>query len=465
MFGGAMVASEEDAPIMEKLLGLTPEQTADAKALLESYSAQMQRQTRRSDRLEETAHMNSQGWHDPAFEMARRKVAADNKRVAIELERELIQDLQSLLTNEQLDKWELFSISRRMRYMLPQIGRPLAGAMLSNDLRDLVRKDIAKKKAAEAEAKRKAAEEERKRLEEQKAQEGQEGQEGQEQQDTKAEDSQTKDGASSTSTTPTESTDTSGDVTSESTAPEITERQSDAESNELPEESQEGKSEDESKDVLDGELLTLAQQYEAEISNTLAARGNLTLQYNQWDWEERVRPVEEQSRRFEAVRDADKRLFDLQSKYVQLFSHSLSAELRPLWEKRIRKNYFGFAYSDSKRLVRLREFARIEGLSPEQLIVIKDVTSQTEARVFEIQDAFFADWKRREFRRTFTEEDSGQNYADYDAFRKRRREVEEPALTRLLALLTPNQRRAYHDGDLKEKKGGDGEDHDEGWGD
>jgi hypothetical protein len=422
---GNPVATAEDADVMKRIFALDEEQQDAARMLLESYSGSLAAQMRIAQRRDETVHMEARGWHDPRLYEKQRKLAADNKLVAIRLEKDLINDLRDLLTSEQRTSWERFDESRRMRYMLPHIQRPLANAMLSDSVRDLIRKDREKKAAAALRAR-------------QRAEQLAEVERVQNEQNTGAATDDSP-GGENARVLPSPKTATPTQHNESSVTPTSAQQEA-------------APADDVSSEVLDGPLLDLATQYESELGGALGARGNVGLYYNSWDYEERHRPRSEQAKRFEAVRDADKRLFDLQSKYVEAFSLALPDDLREKWRASVRKLHFGFAYHASKRRARMKQIARLEGITPDQHVTVMSQIEQVDLRVRILQDEFFNDWKYREFRRTFEEEDSGENYPDHEGFREKRRAVEEPVLTRLLAMLTPAQRRGYEDGVFREKK-------------
>lgn len=205
-------------------------------------------------------------------------------------------------------------------------------------------------------------------------------------------------------------------------------------------------------------------KYEDEVDAALVARKSIGMYYYRWSDEERMKPYEEQVKRYDAVRDADKRLFDIQQKYIKLFAQTMPEEKAAQFQTKIRKTAFGWVYSPSKRRNRIAEAMKVEGLTGEQVASIKQMAATTDARLEPIQNEFYEQWMRTEFRRTMKEEDMGQGYPDWEAYRSKRRAAEQETLDRALAMLSNEQRQKYEDGIFKEDKKAKADREDGGWG-
>ncbi|GEM_PF-2639527 len=421
---GTEVISMEDIEVLKSAAGLSDEEFEGIKLLMEGYGVAMAEVDTRTQRIQETAEMKTTGWNDPAFQQQYTLSIAKQLEQVTQLERGILADLQSVLTSEQRAAgWATFERKRRLRVMLPMVQTPLANCMLTTVVDEVMKAPPPAAVGGKVVGSTGVG-----------AAAGSGGVVAAQETAGKSAGATESEGAD----TDEKSTESGGDNAVEKAAAGAA--------------ASIGGAEDVARRA---EIVELLKKYEEEIDAALMGRRAVGLYYNRWDQDEQTRPFEQQKKRFEGVRDADKRLFEIQLKYIKLLSSAMNPAQARTFEKKIRVDHLSFIYKSSRRHKRMQEVLRVQGLQEERVVQMKAIIDRSQVRVAALQDAFFEEWQRTEFRRSLVEDDI-EEYANWDAFRLKRRGIEEEALQRLTGMLDGAERTAYDAGILKKEKKGDG---------
>lgn len=395
VYDGYAVLSQEDLDVLKGKAVLSNEQAQGMKLLYDGYDAARADTNKRTHRAQETIDLKGE-WQTNAAAEAKMQATISRQRTELAaLEQAFVLDLLSLLSAEQRTlAWPTFERKRRIRVLMPLVQRPLITCFLPTIVEEVMKAPLALP-AETAEADNSA-------------------------------------GAK------TATADTAKDQTASSDAQTNQEKPVDA--------------------TLSPQLLEIFQQYEDEVDAALLARRGVGFSHSRYEDSESRKSFEEQSRQHEAVRNADKRMFDIQIRFLNNVYGAVAPDRAAAIEKRVQADFFEFIYRPTRRLRRMQEVPKVLGVLPEQVVAMTNIIEEAQQKVAMLQNRFFDEWYRSEFRRTLREEEDGENFPNWHAFRNQRREVEGGGLNRLLSLLTAEQRKAYEEGVFREKKKGEGDD-------